>query len=135
MNATEHARRAYTANHAPVRTNRGSEYDAFAKVTQKLQSALLNPGRDIEEASKRIRLKARTAEAVDLNRRLWNLLAVDVLSDENLLPEETRASILSLNEFTRTHSRKVLREEADVRPLIEINAAIMRGLSTGRTEP
>jgi len=95
----------------------------------------LNPGRDIEEASKRIRLKARTAEAVDLNRRLWNLLAVDVLSDENLLPEETRASILSLNEFTRTHSRKVLREEADVRPLIEINAAIMRGLSTGRTEP
>lgn len=133
MNATEHAKRAYSANHAPVRTDRGREYDAFAKITQKLQMALLNPGREVADASKRIRLKAQTAEAIDLNRRLWSLLAVDVLSDENLLPQTTRASILSLNEFTRAHSRKVLRDEADVRPLIEINAAMMRGLSPGRT--
>ncbi|RFP86543.1 flagellar biosynthesis regulatory protein FlaF [Rhodobacteraceae bacterium 63075] len=133
MNATEHAKRAYSANHAPVRTNRGSEYDAFAKVTQKLQMALFNPGREVADASKRIRLKAQTAEAIDLNRRLWSLLAVDVLSDENLLPQTTRASILSLNEFTRAHSRKVLKDEADVRPLIEINAAMMRGLNPGRT--
>lgn len=87
------------------------------------------------DASKKIHLKAQTAEAVDLNRRLWSLLAVDVLSDDNLLPEPTRASILSLNEFTRAHSRKVLNGEAEIRPLIEINAAIMRGLSQGRTEP
>ncbi|TQF00838.1 MAG: flagellar biosynthesis regulator FlaF [Spiribacter salinus] len=135
MNATEHARRAYAGNRAPIRTDRGSEYEAFAKVTQKLQAALANAGQEMADASKKIHLKAQTAEAVDLNRRLWSLLAVDVLSDDNLLPEPTRASILSLNEFTRAHSRKVLNGEAEIRPLIEINAAIMRGLSQGRTEP
>lgn len=62
------------------------------------------------------------------NRRLWTILAADVASKANSLPSELRARIFYLSEFTQKHSALVLRKEASVKPLLEINVAIMRGL-------
>jgi len=39
-----------------------------------------------------------------------------------------RAQLVYLGEFTRAHTQKVLRGEADPAPLIDINSAIIRGL-------
>lgn len=135
MNATQSAKRAYTSHFAPIRTDRGSEYDAFAKVTQKLQSAMVSAMKAKSEGRKTFKTTTMMTEALHLNRKLWTLLASDVLKEGNLLPNELRASILSLNAFTNSHSSKVLRGEASIQPLIEINAAIMRGLNGGDTRP
>ena len=121
MNVSTLARNAYSSQAAPVRTERGAEYEAFVFVTRKLHTVAKLGGK----------ITPRLAEAIDLNRRLWSLLATDAADDENLLPDATRAGIVSLFEFTRRHSSKVLRGEADVQTLIEINAAIMRGLNGG----
>lgn len=67
-------------------------------------------------------------EAMYENRQLWNTLAADVADPENLLPEDLRARIFYLAEFTTQHSRKVLQDEASPVPLLEINAAIIGGL-------
>ena len=131
MNATETARRAYTSNFAPIRTDRGSEYEAFAKVTRRLQAAMVQSMKTKAQTDARLKNTASLAEALQLNRKLWTVLASDVLRDDNLLPSALRASILSLNAFTGAHSSKVLRGEASVQPLIEINAAVMRGLNGG----
>lgn len=118
MNAVTMAKTAYTTNQAPIRTPRGAEYEAFARVTRQLKSAaeLGAPG------------FARLAEAIHANRRLWTLLAAHVADADNALPAELRARLFYLSEFTTHHSRKVLKGEDTVDILVEINLSVMRGL-------
>ena len=55
-------------------------------------------------------------------------MATQVADAKNALPQGLRAQIFYLAEFTLQHSRKALSGGASVRPLIEINTAVMRGL-------
>lgn len=119
MNAATLARSAYSNTTSISRNGRETEYDAFVRVTASLANANSAKGPDAF---------AQLNEAVFLNRRLWSILATDVADEKNGLPPETRAAILSLANFTSQHSKKVLRREAGVDALIEINSTIMRGL-------
>lgn len=69
------------------------------------------------------------AEALDRNRRLWNMLSADCAMEGNQLPAPLRANIISLALWVRRYSSDVMRDGADVGPLIEINRAIMEGLA------
>jgi len=121
VNAQNLARRAYTNRSAPIRTPRGTEYEIFANITHRLKAAALKgkPG------------FPALAQAIHDNRKLWTLLAVDVADKDNGLPKDLRARIFYLAEFTRSHSSEVLRNSASVAPLLEVNAAVMRGLRQG----
>lgn len=120
MNAQTMAKTAYATNRAPIRTPRGTEYEAFARVTRQIKATaeLGQPG------------FARLVEALHTNRQLWTMLAADVAEQGNGLPQELRARIFYLAEFTAQHTRKVLAHEEDVIVLLEINMAVMRGLRT-----
>ena len=118
MNATQSAHHGYTASAAPIHTNRGVEYKVFARITRNLAAATSSDSNAI----------AALAGALHENRRLWAVLAADVAEEDNPLPDMLRARILYLAEFTVHHTRKVLRGQADVAPLVEINTAVMRGL-------
>ena len=118
MNAHSMAQRAYARDSAPIRTDRGAEYDVFARVTHHLK---------IAEQERNSNFNA-LARAIHDNRQLWALLAVDVADDGNALPQELRARIFYLAEFTNTFSRRVLTEGASATALVDINTAIMRGL-------
>lgn len=120
MNALNMAKTAYTTNQVAVRTPRSTEYEAFARVTRRLKSAA-EMGRSGF---------SQLAEALHTNRQLWTMLAADVAERENALPQDLRARIFYLAEFTALHSRKVLNGEEDVAVLLEVNMAIMRGLRT-----
>lgn len=125
MNATLHAQNAYRMKSQPIRTDRDTEYDAFARITSRLKSAASRSPAGFKEL----------AAAIHDNRRLWTLLASDVASRENALPEALRERILYLSEFTRVHSSKVLRREANADALVEINTAIMKGLRQKAAAP
>lgn len=118
MNATQQAQSAYHTNAQTIRTPRGTEYEAFARITGRLKSSA---------AAGDARFKD-LASALHDNRRLWTILAVDAADEGNSLPRDLRARIVYLSEFTRIHSGKVLAGTAPADPLIEINTAIMRGL-------
>ncbi|NRP13134.1 hypothetical protein XMM379_000712 [Aliiroseovarius sp. xm-m-379] len=118
MNAMNLAKTAYAASNTAVRTPRGVEYEAFARVTHKLRSA----------AEKGRSGFGMLSQALHENRRLWTLLAADVAEADNKLPQDLRARIFYLAEFTNDFSRKVLTDGSDPQALIEINTAIMRGL-------
>jgi flagellar biosynthesis activator protein FlaF len=118
VNAIRLAQHAYGNNNQPIRTMRGTEYEAVARITHRLKSAATKEPLDIAEL----------AMAIHENRNLWTLFATEVADRDNPLPAELRALIFYLAEFTTSHSRKVLRSEASADALIEVNTAIMRGL-------
>lgn len=117
--AARKAAQAYGRSSVPVRTPRGTEYAVFMRVTQRLKASA-QKGRSGFPA---------LAAAIHENRRLWTALAADVASPDNALPPDLRARLFYLSEFTYQHSAKVLAGSASVGPLIEINAAVMRGLA------
>lgn len=119
MNAYHMAKTAYSGSNASTfRTPSANEYEAFADVTRKLMFAAARTPSNIPEI----------AHAIHDNRQLWSRLASAVVSEDNALSADLRARIFSLAEFTTQHSSKILRGDAELTALIEINTAIMRGL-------
>lgn len=68
--------------------------------------------------------------ALRLNWRLWTIIQSDIASDENTLPSEIKANVMSLSIFIDKHTVGALAEpdngKLDV--LIEINRNIASGL-------
>lgn len=120
MNATSHALRGYAENAVSTRNDRRSEYDAIARITQRMRDAAVRSKSSFPEY----------ADALYLNQKLWTALVVDVADKKNPLPPELKARIVYLAEFTRSHTTKILRENASVLPLLEINMAVLRGLKS-----
>ena len=118
MEAARRALSAYGNPKASVKSPRQVEYQAFAKITQDLKGA---SGENVVEFP-------RLAAALHENLRLWTIVASDVVVDENELPDGLRAQLFYLAEFTRAHTSKVLKGEAETEALIDINTAIMKGL-------
>jgi flagellar protein FlaF len=122
VNAIEQARQAYGPRQHHIRTPRAIEVQAIQDITARLR----RPDQDFPSL----------VNAVQDNRRLWNILAMDVASANNSLPQGLRAQIFYLAEFTNQHSSKILKREADTSALVEINLAVLRGLTAtpGRSQ-
>ncbi|MEJ6393039.1 flagellar biosynthesis regulator FlaF [Gymnodinialimonas sp. 2305UL16-5] len=118
MISTSLAQSAYNAAATPVRTDRGTEYAAFQKVT-----ALLNKARRPEASM------VERAEALDKNRKLWAIIAGDIAGADNKLPQSLRAQLFYLAEFSLLQSSKALKEADALDSLVDVNTAVMRGLS------
>lgn len=104
---------------------RSTEYRLFAQVTRALMEAA-----DAEKTE-----ITKRAEALDWNRRMWTNFALDCSSEENQLPEQLRASIISLSLFVSKHTSVVMRGDDSFEILIDINRTIMQGLSPQAQAP
>lgn len=80
-----------------------------------------------EEAG--VKAPAALAEALDANKRLWNVLSADCATAQNQLPQSLRAQIISLAMWVSKYSGEVMREGAEIDPLIDINRTMMEGLA------
>lgn len=118
MSPLDSARTAYAHPQAPMRTARGLEYDLLARTTQRLSAA----------AARRTEDFPAFASALHDNLRLWSTLAADVAEPGNGLPDDLRARLFYLYEFSQQHSRAVLERDAAIDVLVDINTAVMRGL-------
>ena len=122
MNSYAMAQRAYAPTSAPTRSPRSIEYDVIGRVTFRLKSAILKDK------------LPELLEALHENRKLWRTLAIDVADSDNSLPQNLRARIFYLAEFTDHHTNAVIRKKVSAVPLLEINTAILRGLKQEGTE-
>ena len=118
MTATLLAQAAYGAAAIPVRTDRGNELGAFERITAGLARAA-EPGAPL----------AQRAAALHDNRRLWTTLATDLAAAGNGLPQGLRAQLFYLAEFSLLQSRAALRDPSALAALVDVNRAVMRGLS------
>jgi flagellar protein FlaF len=117
MSALALTQNAYGDATRATGTPRGVEYQVFSQITGQLNRAN-RAGQPFGEL----------AMALHENLRLWTVIATDVTSPANGLPVTLRGRLADLSKFTRSHTQKVLRNEADAGVLIEINTAVMRGL-------
>jgi len=118
VNALIHTKTGYARPDATLRPMRSIEYEALARVTQKLSSSWQHRKADFPSL----------AAALTENLNLWSTLAADVASPGNGLPSALRAQLFYLYEFTEVQTRRILDGSAGVDVLIDVNTAIMRGL-------
>ena len=118
MNAHIHPKLGYSRPDATLRPMRSIEYEALARVTQKLSAAWPQRKADFPAL----------VQALSDNLTLWTTLAADVASTGNTLPPPLRAQLFYLYEFSEHQTRNVLDGSASVEVLIDVNTAIMRGL-------
>jgi flagellar biosynthesis activator protein FlaF len=115
--------RAYQQVARRAETPRDIEYRLFAEVTRDLLALKSKPREDFRS----------WMDALHRNRRVWAALADDCAQPGNTLPEATRAQIISLSLFVHRHTSQVMRQEADLDTLIDLNRTIMHGLSPSST--
>lgn len=124
MNLAERASDGYGLSAVSVRSDQTTEYDVIARITRRLTQS--NAQRDTDFCG--------FVAALHDNRRLWTRLAADVMQDDNLLPAELKARIIWLSEFVDVQSRRVLRGDETADILLEVNGAVLAGLTQGSRE-
>ena len=115
--------RAYQQAAQRAETPRDVEYRLFAQVTRALLDVKSKPREDLRA----------WIDVLHWNRRMWAALADDCAQPANALPEATRGQIISLSLFVHRTTSQVMRREADVDTLIDLNRTMMQGLS-GRSD-
>lgn len=110
---------AYQTAQRRAETPREIEYRLFGQVTHALMSVQALPFNEV----------AKRMDAIDWNRRVWSFMAGDCISQDNSLPDQLRASIVSLSLWVGRYSSEVMQRNADIEPLIDINRTIMQGLA------
>lgn len=113
------AHKAYSNVTSRTATDKQIEYALFSEITDALKDV----------AAQDMPPPAVWAEAIDRNLQLWLCLSVDMLNPENQLDPNLRNNIVSLAEMVRRMSYRVLSGAEGLTDIIEINEAIMRGLS------
>ena len=100
---------------------RQTEYRLFAQATLALMEAAKCDPADIRGR----------IDALDWNRRIWSVMGEDCANPDNQLPDQLRASIISLAIWVGKHTSAVIRREEDIEDLIDINRIVMQGLNGG----
>jgi flagellar biosynthesis activator protein FlaF len=118
MDASAQAIAAYGHAQKGATTDRGIEYQVFSKITASLLAAERQGKAGFNDL----------VHALHDNRRLWDAITVDIIDDNNELSPNLRAQLLSLAAFVRQHAGKVLRRQAGVQPIVDVNQAVMNGL-------
>lgn len=119
MNIIEQARQGYAPTQPAIRTDRAVEAQLISHITARLRKAASHETRDFP----------MLMSALHDNRQMWTTMAIDVADNDNGLPDTLRAQLFYLAEFTKHHSQMVIRGQADVDALIDVNTAVLRGLN------
>jgi flagellar protein FlaF len=118
------ATNAYTTLQRDVQTPRGLELQVFTRINGRLRAAAQQGKIDFRAL----------VSALHENRKLWDVISIDLADTANAYPDELKAQLIYLGEFTRQHTHKVLSGDDTADAIIDINSAIINGLR-GKPEP
>lgn len=127
MTTSALARNAYHQSARSTASPRAVERQLLSKLTTAVVVAQKNRSED----------PAAFVRALGKNLEFWTVIATDVASESNQLPNELRSQLFYLFEFTRHHTQKLMADDAhalDAEPLIDINQNIIRGLQGALAE-
>jgi flagellar protein FlaF len=108
---------AYNKANRSVRSARETERDVIGRITQQLRVA--NASSD----------KILRVRAVSDNLSMWYVLMTDLAADENQLPLELRARLLSVGMAVVRECEQPDRTQVGLDFLITVNEALIAGLS------
>jgi flagellar protein FlaF len=111
------AHAAYRQSQNVTEDARSIEYRLLGQVTAELIAA--------GEAGCSVQ---RRSEALKWNRQVWAAFRMDLVGEDNKLPDDLKAKLISLSFFVDRETVEVLYERSDFSNLIEVNRSIMKGL-------
>ena len=123
--------RAYRKTIAQTETPRQIERRLFSEVTSDLKEQIDFDLLDDPE-SKLASLSQGLRQIVHRNQRIWQTLRFDLMESGNALDPALRASLISLALWVERHSTGVLEGTQKIKPLVDVNLSIIRGLSGDR---
>jgi flagellar biosynthesis activator protein FlaF len=104
--------------------------ESAQSARQREKEALQNAISKLAVAKNKGPLTPESFEATDFIRRLWSIFISDLGSDENGLPTELRASLISIGFWVRREADAIDRgESSNFEGLIDINQIIADGLA------
>ena len=117
---------AYAQTQKSSMSSREIEAMAFTKAALKLEDAKMSL--DDYDAY---------ASALKFNQLLWTIIQADIVDQENQLPDQLKANILSLSIFVDRQTIKALTDtsEKHLDVLININKNLAEGLLTQTENP
>jgi flagellar protein FlaF len=96
---------------------RATERRLLTQVT----AALIDAGKDVNNIQK-------LYDAILWNKRVWDTFAYELAADDNQLPKEIRAGLISLAIWVNKETTAIMDGQTDLEPLITVNKSIMEGL-------
>lgn len=108
----------YSSHSEKIRSTNDLEYDVIMKVTRDLKRFQSVDGLQFPNL----------VRALHRNEKLWTEIGVQVADQANQLPKELRAKLFFIAEFVAMQTSRILKKQADVSSLIDINVAVLRGL-------
>lgn len=66
--------------------------------------------------------------AISRNLRMWTIFTADLANKNNQLPDQAKATLISIGEYVRRESMKLLSNDDDVIDLVEVNQNLLISL-------
>jgi len=125
---------AYKQTITETETPRQIERRVFSLVTSRLEQ--FQPDFDAKEDNgEKLGLLANgLRQTLWQNERIWMVVKRDLAKTENALGDELKASLISLAIWVEKHTLLVLEGKAKVKPLLDVNWNIIRGLEGSTDE-
>ena len=111
------------AAYARVQPTNDSYRDLEYKVLGQVTGALIEASAEGSQLSERY-------DAALWNEKVWHVFRCDLSSKENKLPDDLKASLISLAIWVSKETCRVLDNSAGLDGLININRQIMAGLNS-----
>ena len=75
-------------------------------------------------------------KALSDNLKFWSIIGIDAAQETSPLPQELRAQLFYLFEFTQKHTLSIIQGDSSLsaEPLIDINKNVLEGLRTASLE-
>lgn len=119
MDQKQNALRGYGQTKRETASDKHIELQLFTSITARLRAQV---------SKNSTKLNSVMAQALIDNAKLWNILFCDLVTEDNKLPLPIKKNLISLAEFTQAHTQKVLRGQAGMSILVEINDSVIIGL-------
>ncbi|SHH79557.1 flagellar biosynthesis regulator FlaF [Cognatishimia maritima] len=119
---------AYKRTISETESPRQIERRVLSTVTAELESKSLAFDQAEESLDKLTLLADGLRETLWYNQRVWMALRNDLADPGNALAPDLKAGLISLALWVDSHTQGVLKGEQKVRPLLDINRSILRGL-------
>lgn len=119
---------AYKRTISETESPRQIERRVLSNVTAELESKYLAFDQ-AETSGDRLALLAEgLRDTLWYNERIWMTMRNDLAENANALTPDLKAGLISLALWVESHTNGVLKGEKQIKPLLDINRSIIRGL-------
>lgn len=119
---------AYKRTISDTESPRQIERRVLSSVTAELEAQYLMFDQAESSVEKLGLLSGGLRDTLWYNQRVWMTLRNDLAETGNALSPDLKAGLLSLALWVETHTQGVFKGEKKIKPLLDINRTIIRGL-------